>query len=95
MTYDYWPDWIAMAGATDVDVARGLFFSHTMLALDAAVEGQGVALAPPPIVEREMKRGALEYVDPRSYAPGIGIYLSWPRRGLRRCRRRRSRSATG
>ena len=49
VTYDYWPDWIAMAAAADVDVARGLFFSHTMLALDAAVEGQGVALAPLPL----------------------------------------------
>ena len=81
VTYDYWPDWIAMAGVTDVDVARGLFFSHTMLALDAAVEGQGVALAPLPLAERELARGALEVVDARAYAPGTGIYLSWPRKG--------------
>jgi len=83
VTYDYWPDWIAMAEATDVDVARGLFFSHTMLALDAAVEGQGVALAPPPFAERELARGALTVVDARSYVPGTGIHLAWPRRGLR------------
>src|SRR5262249_5980131 len=100
VTYDYWPDWIAMAetaptlatttkaslagpggGAVrrsgrpvasdvaDVDVARGLFFSHTMLALDAAVEGQGVALAPPPFAERELARGALEVIDPRAFVP--------------------------
>jgi LysR family glycine cleavage system transcriptional activator len=83
VTYDYWPDWIAMAGAKDIDVARGLFFSHTMLALDAAIEGQGVALAPPELAERELARGALEIVDPRGYVPGTGIYLAWPRRGLR------------
>ena len=83
VSYDYWPDWTAMAAVTDVDVARGLFFSHTMLALDAAVEGQGVALAPTPLAERELARGALELVDPRGFAPGTGIYLSWPRRGLR------------
>jgi LysR family transcriptional regulator, glycine cleavage system transcriptional activator len=83
VSYDYWPDWIAMAGVTDVDVARGLFFSHTMLALDAASEGQGVALAPLPLAERELARGALEIVDARKYAPGTGIYLSWPRKGLR------------
>ena len=69
--------------SADVDVARGLFFSHTMLALDAAVEGQGVALAPPPFAERELARGALDVVDPRGFAPGTGIYLCWPRRGLR------------
>ncbi len=83
VTYDYWPDWTAMAGATEVDVARGLFFSHTMLALDAASEGQGVALAPPCLAERELARGALTVVDPRGYAPGTGIWLAWPRRGLR------------
>jgi len=83
VTYDYWPDWINMAEATDVDVARGLFFSHTMLALDAAVEGQGVALAPPPLAERELARGALTIVDPRPYASGTGIWLCWPRRQLR------------
>jgi LysR family glycine cleavage system transcriptional activator len=83
LSYDYWPDWMAMAEVDDVDVARGLFFSHTMLALDAASEGQGVALAPLPMVERELARGALVIVDPRAYAPGTGIYLSWPRKGLR------------
>jgi LysR family transcriptional regulator, glycine cleavage system transcriptional activator len=83
VTFDYWPDWIAMADAREVDVARGLFFSHTMLALDAAIEGQGVALVPPPLAERELARGALVVVDPRRYAPGTGIYLAWPRKGLR------------
>jgi LysR family glycine cleavage system transcriptional activator len=83
VTYDYWPDWINIVGIEDVDVARGLFFSHTMLALDAAVEGQGVALAPPPLAERELARGALEVLDPRPFVPGTGIYLCWPRRQLR------------
>jgi LysR family glycine cleavage system transcriptional activator len=83
VSYDYWPDWINLAGVCDVDVARGLFFSHTMLALDAAVEGQGVALSPPPLAERELARGALEVIDPRPFVPGTGIYLCWPRRQMR------------
>ena len=83
VSYDYWPDWIAMAAASDVDVARGLFFSHTMLALDAAVEGQGVALSPPAFSERELARGALEVIDARGFASGRGIYLAWPRKQIR------------
>jgi LysR family glycine cleavage system transcriptional activator len=83
VTYDYWPDWVAMAEVDDVDVARGLFFSHTMLALDAAIEGQGVALVPPPLAERELARGALEIVDARPFVSGTGIWLCWPRRQLR------------
>ena len=54
-----------------------------MLALDAAVEGQGVALAPLCMAQRELQRGVLTIVDPRPYLPGTGIYLAWPRRGLR------------
>ncbi len=83
VSYDYWPDWTAMAGIAEIDVARGLFFSHTMLALDAAVAGQGVALTPMPMAERELQRGALEIIDLRRFVPGSGIYLAWPRRGLR------------
>src|SRR4029434_3833374 len=73
VSYDYWPDWAAGGGLHHVHVARGLFFSHTMLALDAAVEGQGVALAPLCMAQRELARGVLTIVDPRSYIPGTGI----------------------
>jgi LysR family glycine cleavage system transcriptional activator len=83
VTMDYWPDWIAMAGVRNVDVARGLFFSHTMMALDAAVDGQGVALAAPPLAERELAGGTLTLIDPRPFAPGSGIWLCWPRRQMR------------
>lgn len=83
VAYDYWPDWMAMIDERNVDVARGLFFSHTMLALDAAVEGQGVVLSPLPLASRELARGALEIVDERAFSPGRGIYLAWPRKQLR------------
>lgn len=83
LNYDYWADWMAMTGNGDVDVSRGLFFSHTMLALDAAIDGQGVVLSPLPLAERELTRGALEIVDRRAFSPGRGIHLAWPRRQLR------------
>jgi LysR family glycine cleavage system transcriptional activator len=44
---DYWPDWnmwLRSAGMSDLEVRRGLHFSQTTLALQAAVGGQGVAL---------------------------------------------------
>ena len=70
-------------GRTDIDIARGMFFSHTMLALDAAIDGQGVALAPRFLAERELARGTLAILDPRGYTTGTGIYLAWPRRSVR------------
>ena len=44
---DYWPDWtmwLHSAGIGDTEVRRGLRYSHTSLALQAAVAGQGVVL---------------------------------------------------
>ena len=41
--YD-WAMWLRAAGAARVDPASGEGFSHTGLAMQAAVEGQGVAL---------------------------------------------------
>jgi len=83
VNFDYWSDWCAQVGRTDIDISRGMFFSHTMLALDAAIDGQGVALAPRFLAERELARGTLVLVDPRGYTTGTGIYLAWPRRSVR------------
>jgi LysR family glycine cleavage system transcriptional activator len=87
---DHWPAWLARAGVTDADAHGGLYFSHGLLVLSAAIEGQGVALQPLEFVARELASGALVEVDPRKIETGQGYYLVWPRRELRpaveRCR---------
>ena len=40
-----WGAWLRRAGVTSVDCTRGQHFSHGALALDAAINGMGVALA--------------------------------------------------
>lgn len=40
-----WSDWLKAAGVTGVDVNKGVRFSDGALSLQAAVNGQGVALA--------------------------------------------------
>jgi LysR family glycine cleavage system transcriptional activator len=40
-----WTDWLRAAGVTGVNVTKGLRFSDGSLAIQAAVNGQGVALA--------------------------------------------------
>jgi LysR family glycine cleavage system transcriptional activator len=40
-----WLTWLRAAGAGDVDVSRGPVLNQASMALDAAVDGQGVALA--------------------------------------------------
>jgi LysR family transcriptional regulator, glycine cleavage system transcriptional activator len=87
---DFWPSWLANADLTDVPRETGIYFSHGLLVLSAAIESQGVALQPLEFVQRELASGALVEADPRKLTTGQGYYLVWPRRELRpaveRCR---------
>ncbi len=59
---DYWPDWdmwLRSAGMSDLAVRRGLQFNHTTLALQAAVNGQGVALGSRVLASNELALGRL------------------------------------
>jgi len=40
-----WTDWLARMGADGVDVGRGITVNQASMAIDAAIAGQGVALA--------------------------------------------------
>lgn len=80
---DFWPQWIASVDFAGVDADAGLYFSHGLLVLSAAIEGQGVALQPREFVERELASGALVLADDRKLETGRGYYLVWPRRELR------------
>ncbi|MCZ6798337.1 MAG: transcriptional regulator GcvA [Gammaproteobacteria bacterium] len=53
-----WPDWamwLATAGVDNVDTSRGIYFNQGEMIIDAAVEGQGIAL-----VSSVMAAGAIE-----------------------------------
>jgi LysR family glycine cleavage system transcriptional activator len=49
-----WKEWLRMAGVTDVDARRGPRFSNAVLAVGAALDGQGVALALKQLVEADL-----------------------------------------
>ena len=55
----HWVDWLRMAGVHDVDDQRGPRFSDASLALDAAAQGMGVALAMKPLVSADVHEGRL------------------------------------
>lgn len=74
---DFWFQWLEMAGVTGMDVARGLYFSHTILALSSTLQGQGVTLVPRFMVREELDSGTLEVVDTRELKTGSGYYLAW------------------
>lgn len=54
-----WAQWLAAVGVSGVDAGRGLRFSNAVLAVEAALDGQGVALALSPLVEAEIAAGRL------------------------------------
>lgn len=57
-----WPDWrmwLLAAGIRDLDPMRGLRFTQTSLALQAAIDGQGVALTESTLVADDLASGRL------------------------------------
>ena len=81
--YDLWAPWFAMRGFTGTNAEVGLYFSHGLLAILAAIDGEGVTLQPPEYVVREVNSGALVAADPELFESGLGYYLVWPKRPLK------------
>jgi len=54
-----WAEWLALAGAPEVDPRRGQQFSNVYLAIEAALVGRGVALAEAALVLEELATGRL------------------------------------
>mgnify|MGYP003629655543 FL=1 len=88
---DEWPSWFERAGAA-VPQITGPVFDSSVLMVEAALQGAGVALAPPLMFSRHMASGALEqpfpvYVSKGSYwltrlksrtpTPAMAAFAGW------------------
>lgn len=80
-THDLWPRFIEAAFGVDVELPRGLRFNQTTLALDAAMAGQGIALASRFLVQRDLKAGHLVQPIDSALEGGLDFYLLMPRQG--------------
>jgi LysR family glycine cleavage system transcriptional activator len=58
-TWPSWSDWLKAAGAGEVDSSHGVFFSQMSMAIAAARQGQGVALASSAIAADDLASGGL------------------------------------
>jgi LysR family glycine cleavage system transcriptional activator len=54
-----WAMWLATAGVDDVDAGRGMFFSQGEMVIEAAIEGQGIALCASVMVAGAIESGRL------------------------------------
>jgi len=75
-----WRMWMLAAGISEFDDTRGLHFGQTALVLEAAIEGQGVALGDSALVAADLASGRL--VKPFELAlnapPQFAYYLISP-----------------
>ncbi len=79
MHADRWPQWLGLAGVAHANSLAGPVFDDAMLAIEAAIQGQGVALAPRFAVEQDIASGRLVAPFSCSVPSGRRYYLSWPK----------------
>jgi LysR family glycine cleavage system transcriptional activator len=55
----HWRQWIERAGAAGIDADRGVVFNQASMAIDAAIQGQGVAMARTALAAWDLLAGRL------------------------------------
>jgi len=74
-----WPMWLLAAGVGDVvDARRGPAFNDSALMLQAAVDGQGVALGRRALVADDLASGCLVRPFSTSLSSAYGYYVVYP-----------------
>ena len=58
-TYDHWAQWLAAAGAEEVDPRRGPMIDDSNVRFEAAIDGQGVALGLLSMLAQDFAEGRL------------------------------------
>jgi LysR family glycine cleavage system transcriptional activator len=54
-----WERWLQLAKVEGVDSKRGLHFNHVSLAMEAAIDGQGVLLSMDELAQHDIEAGRL------------------------------------
>ena len=74
-----WPMWLAAAGLADFTPAQALTFDQTATVIDAAVAGQGVALARSALAAGDLLAGRLVRPFPLSLPAPFAYYIVCPK----------------
>lgn len=73
-----WQMWLRAAGAAQVDAERGAYFSHSNMALQAAIAGQGVALGSESLAGDDLAAGRLVRPFDVALPMNFSYYLVYP-----------------
>ena len=79
-----WKVWLAAAGVTAVNAARGPRFSHSALSLDAAADGLGVALGISLLAAHDVDAGRLIMPFELQLPSPYSYYVVYPEAGATR-----------
>jgi len=71
----YWRNWAHHHGVDAQTFARGPVFSETVMMLEAAEAGQGIALGRASLVGQKIRAGRLVVASPYTFDDGVGYYL--------------------
>ncbi|HXH02478.1 MAG TPA: LysR substrate-binding domain-containing protein [Candidatus Competibacteraceae bacterium] len=74
-----WRDWYAAQGLSFADHGDGLRLNDYALVIQAALEGQGVALGWDHLVHSLVEKGQLVRLTEHSLQTDYGFYVVWPR----------------
>ncbi|MDA0703532.1 MAG: LysR substrate-binding domain-containing protein [Proteobacteria bacterium] len=77
---DDWRKWLRAAGVEDAVLDRGAVMNQINLAIDAAVGGQGIALARTALAARDLLDGRLVRPFGPNLAVSYGYYVVCPKR---------------
>ncbi|MDR6711587.1 LysR family glycine cleavage system transcriptional activator [Pseudomonas hunanensis] len=79
--HNFWPQFLAHVFPQHAQpTARNLRFNQTSLAIEAAINGQGIALASLAFVNSDIVAGRLVQVFAQQLALDKSFYLVWPRK---------------
>ena len=73
-----WRRWFAWAGLDDPPLSEDLALDHHLMTVQAALEGQGIALAKRSIVMTDLARGNLVQLVGAGYPLAFAHYLAFP-----------------
>ncbi len=81
---DDWPDWLRSVGLEPPEEDAPLTLPNSLLAYQAAIDGLGVAMGQPRLLEAELDSGALVFLTDRVLRRPLGYYMVTPHEAANR-----------
>jgi LysR family transcriptional regulator, glycine cleavage system transcriptional activator len=78
-THRHWQQWLELAGVRGIDAHEGLVVEDMNVLIQAAIEGQGVALASEPLVQTDLIAGRLVKPFDIELPVALAFYAVYPK----------------